>query len=201
AGTATELAEVLIEFTKHFTCIFVKGNHDEWVRQFITEGIIDEGWCQHGGERTIQGLDELKANNLENYNFISDIVKTSVDFFIDEENNLFIHGGYRSEDGVGNEYNESVYYWDRSLWSKALRWEAVGRRENQQLPKFLAKYNEIFIGHTPVISIGTSKPVNAANVWNLDTGAGHFGYITAMNINTRTYFQSASTAKIGRAHV
>jgi serine/threonine protein phosphatase 1 len=32
--------------------------------------------------------------------------------------------------------------------------------------------------------------MNAINVWNVDTGAAFKGKITALNINTKAYFQS-----------
>ena len=59
-------------------------------------------------------------------------------------------------------------------------------------PKRLKLYNEIFIGHTPVTHIGKDIPVNFANVWNVDTGAAFKGKLTAMNIDTKEFWQSDS---------
>ena len=33
-------------------------------------------------------------------------------------------------------------------------------------------------------------PINAMNVWNVDTGAAFKGKITGMNIDTKAFFQS-----------
>jgi serine/threonine protein phosphatase 1 len=32
--------------------------------------------------------------------------------------------------------------------------------------------------------------MNAANVWNVDTGVAFYGKLTGMNVDTKTYYQS-----------
>ena len=34
------------------------------------------------------------------------------------------------------------------------------------------------------------QPMHAANVWNLDTGAGHDGKLTIMDVDTKQFWQS-----------
>ena len=51
-------------------------------------------------------------------------------------------------------------------------------------------YNEIYIGHTPTTNFGETAPMNAINVWNVDTGAAFKGRITGMNVVTKAYVQS-----------
>ena len=38
--------------------------------------------------------------------------------------------------------------------------------------------------------------MNAANIWNLDTGAGFRGKLTIMDINTKEYWQSDNVNEI-----
>jgi serine/threonine protein phosphatase 1 len=51
-------------------------------------------------------------------------------------------------------------------------------------------YHEIYIGHTPTVRIGETIPVNAANVWNVDTGAAFKGPLTILDVDTKEFWQS-----------
>ena len=51
-------------------------------------------------------------------------------------------------------------------------------------------FKEVFIGHTSTQFWKEDKPMNAANIWNLDTGGGFKGKISIMDINTKEYWQS-----------
>ncbi len=53
-------------------------------------------------------------------------------------------------------------------------------------------YSEIFIGHSSLDKIGESVPTKHANVWNIDTGAAFKGPLSAMEINTKDFWQSAA---------
>ena len=57
-------------------------------------------------------------------------------------------------------------------------------------PKRLLHYREIYIGHTPTTNFDRATPMNAGNIWNIDTGAAFKGKVTGININTKEYFQS-----------
>jgi serine/threonine protein phosphatase 1 len=61
-----------------------------------------------------------------------------------------------------------------------------------QAPPFhmVTPFNEIFIGHTSTTNWSTDKPMNAVNIHNLDTGAGHEGKLTIMDIHSREFWQS-----------
>jgi serine/threonine protein phosphatase 1 len=54
----------------------------------------------------------------------------------------------------------------------------------------LKHYSEIYIGHTPTLNFLKDKPMNAVNVWNVDTGAAFTGPLSAIDINTKEIFQS-----------
>jgi len=77
-------------------------------------------------------------------------------------------------------------HWNRELWEDACYGQAQYKHD-KELPKMLRQYKEIYIGHT---SLFLMKPVNACNVWNLDTGAGWDGKLTIMDVDTKEYWQS-----------
>ena len=83
-----------------------------------------------------------------------------------------------------------MLYWDRSLWEMALAIDPNLSKESVLYPKRLLLFKEIYVGHTPVTRIGKTVPVNAACVWNVDTGAAFKGPLTAMNIDTKEIVQS-----------
>jgi serine/threonine protein phosphatase 1 len=51
-------------------------------------------------------------------------------------------------------------------------------------------FSEIYIGHTPTIFYGETEPMNAENMWNIDTGAAFTGKLSIMDINTKQFWQS-----------
>jgi serine/threonine protein phosphatase 1 len=61
---------------------------------------------------------------------------------------------------------------------------------DEKFPKRLTHYKEVFIGHTPISKVKLVEPQNAANVWNVDTGAAFKGALTMMNAETKEFWQS-----------
>ncbi len=43
----------LINLSKKFNCIFIKGNHDIWCENWLKEGTTFDTWLFHGGKETI----------------------------------------------------------------------------------------------------------------------------------------------------
>ncbi|HUH46418.1 MAG TPA: hypothetical protein VLZ54_04630, partial [Arenibacter sp.] len=111
-------------------------------------------------------------------------------YFIDDRNRLFIHAGFTNLKGVGHEYFPETFYWDRTLWELALSLNPQLDLNSELYPKRLVHYKEIFIGHTPVTRIGSTVPKNAANIWNVDTGAAFKGPLTIMDVDTKEFWQS-----------
>jgi serine/threonine protein phosphatase 1 len=64
------------------------------------------------------------------------------------------------------------------------------KEDHDRYPNRLKLYKEIFIGHTPTHSWDAYEPMNAANVWNLDTAAAYKGPLTAMCVETKENWQS-----------
>ena len=184
--------------------ISIKGNHDDWFLDFIQHGIHLAGW-RYGAHATARSyLRQIDKEHLiypKGTGYVTtlnneDIPPTHQKFFslqhlyyIDSNNNCFVHGGFnRHIEFKGQGVN--VYSWDRDLWGSAMSYKDTGYRF-----KMHNHFKEVFIGHTATTTwknkYNTSTlPMNAANIWNLDTGAGFIGKLTIMNVDTKEYFQS-----------
>ncbi|ESU29172.1 Phosphoprotein phosphatase [Flavobacterium limnosediminis JC2902] len=181
------VVDFLIALDKTHDCIFIKGNHEEMVLQWLSEGHDNEEWRLHGGQSTV---DVYEAIHDEIKNRHIDFLSRLNDYHLDERNRLFVHAGFTNQKGVEFEYFRGMFCWDRTLWEAALSMDNTLSRKDLFYPKRMALYEEIFIGHTPVTRIGYSVPVNRANVWNLDTGAAFKGRLTIMDVDTKEFWQS-----------
>ena len=189
---SAQVIDYLLELDKQYHCIFLKGNHDAWCEDWLSEDTAPRDWLISGGYSTItsyeQLSDERKAIHLQFYNRMRK--------FLEAEDRLFIHAGFSSMHGPGRDRYESNYYWDRSLWELALATDDRISKDSNRYPKRLRLYSEIFIGHTPTINYDSMLPMHASNVWNVDTGAAFTGRLTAMNVETKEYWQSEIVQKL-----
>lgn len=177
----------LMEIEQQCDCIFLKGNHDAWCESWLAGEKPDNVWLFHGGISTVESYEPLsEAEKQRHLDFYNRMLK----YHIDEENRLFIHAGFASLHGPDFERYEKNYMWDRTLWEMAVGLNPRIRKNDLRYPKRLRLFSEIFIGHTPTINYGISEPMKAANVWNVDTGAAFTGRLSALNIDTKKYFQS-----------
>lgn len=181
----------------------IMGNHDAWFKTFIDTGVHDVAWTM-GALATARsyakaaGINFMieKINNYDGSGYLlnlnsGDIPDEHKSFFRkqhyyykDEKNNLFIHGGFNPSTPL----RETLPYnmmWDRHLWNKHLH--IMG---SSMKLKYVEEFNQIFIGHTATVIIGTDKPVHIDKLWNVDTGAGGGGKLTIMDIDTNEYWQS-----------
>ena len=114
-------------------------------------------------------------------------------YYLDEQNRLFIHAGFTNMNGVNFEHFPKLFYWERTLWEMALALDKTLSRDSLLYPRRLKLYDEIYIGHTPVTQIGKTIPVQMANVWNVDTGAAFKGSLTILDVESKKYWQSEPT--------
>ncbi|MDC6388035.1 metallophosphoesterase [Maribacter sp. PR1] len=185
---AVETVNFLIHLKTTHHCIFLRGNHDELCYEWLTGAGDNPTWFMHGGRATAQSYaktdEETKKLHMTFYEDLEN-------FYLNEETNkLFLHAGFTHLKGIEHEYFTKSFYWDRTLWELALSLNPNLDQEDEYYPKRLTHYNEIYIGHTPVTRMGKTTPQNAANVWNVDTGAAFKGPLTAMDIKTKEFWQS-----------
>ena len=185
-----QVLSFLIALSQKQECIFIRGNHDALLLQWLVSENedIDQGmWFQHGGEATVKAyksVDEVqKKQHIE-------FLKNLSDYHLDHKNRLFVHAGFTNMNGVAYEYFPKMFYWERTLWETALALDPAMPKDHKLYPKRFTLYKEIFIGHTPVTRIGQTVPVNKACVWNLDTGAAFKGPLTIMDVDSKAFWQS-----------
>lgn len=183
----SEVYECVEELLSIKNLISIKGNHDDEWLQFLSTGI--HRWDFEQGARAT--LNSYRKHQIGDMYYTPD---THIKFFreqhlyyIDDENRLFIHGGFNRHEPLKGQPTR-VFYWDRDLWGAALSYESM--KSNNHKFKMVDNFKEVFIGHTATINWDTDKPMRAANIWNLDTGSGFAGKLTIMNIETKEYFQS-----------
>ena len=112
------------------------------------------------------------------------------DYYLDEDNRLFVHAGFTNMNGVLYEHFPKLFYWERTLWEMALALDKKMRTTDMLYPRRLKLYKEIYIGHTPVTQIGKTIPTRMASIWNVDTGAAFKGPLSILDVDTKEYWQS-----------
>lgn len=181
------LIDFLIQLQHKQQCIFIRGNHDDLLCDWLDKGTENLMWHKHGGESTIIGYKNVSADvKLQHIKFL----KSLASYHIDVKNRLFVHAGFTNMHGIEHEYFPNLLFWDRTLWETAMSLDKSIPKDSLYYPKRLSLYNEIFIGHTPVTRLGKTTPTNFANVWNVDTGAAFKGALTIMDVDTKQFWQS-----------
>lgn len=205
--------EVVEELLKIKNLIAIKGNHDDWFLQWLNTGINPTGWQQGqkatglsyllhsrpdepwfsiketpgGGKHYVE---TIKTNDIPDRHI--QFFENQLPYYLDNQNRLFVHGGFNRHYPL--EEQGDLLWWDRKLWSQALSWESMssGMLENKPKFKMHGDFEEVFIGHTSTQFWKEDKPMRAANIWNLDTGGGWYGYISIMDVDTKEVWQSDS---------
>ncbi len=176
----------LIELDKQYSCIFIKGNHDAWCEDWLAGSRPDNNWLIQGGESTVRSYESGTVNRETHLAFF----RSMRSYYIDDTNRLFVHAGFCSMHGPEMEHYNTNFYWDRTLWETAMATDKRIHKDSERYPKRLLLFNEIYIGHTPTINYDVKIPIQACNVWNIDTGAAFYGKLSAIDIHTKQTWQS-----------
>jgi serine/threonine protein phosphatase 1 len=184
---SAEVIDFLMELSKTVPCIFLKGNHDAWCEEWLDGALPDVNWLLHGGLATVESYARLtRSRRKEHLSFY----RRMRFFHVDERKRLFVHAGFTAQQGPEREHFQATLTWDRTLWELALATDPNIPPTSKRYPKRLWVYPEVFIGHTPTTNFDSTEPMHACNVWNLDTGAAFTGRLTAMDVDTKQYWQS-----------
>jgi serine/threonine protein phosphatase 1 len=184
---SAQTIDYLLRLQKINHCIFIKGNHDAWCEEWLKGEEADEEWVKHGGQETI---DSYSNYNQTQKGIHLSFLKTMPYWVTDKKNRLFVHAGFSSLHGPEGEHFDSNFFWDRTLWELALATDKYLDRNSRFFPRRLQIFKEIFIGHTPTTNYYIDIPMKAQNVWNVDTGAAFKGRLTAMDVETKQFWQS-----------
>jgi serine/threonine protein phosphatase 1 len=179
--------DYMIALSKRQHCVFIKGNHDAWCEQWLRTGTADRTWLLHGGTATINSYAAAGTEKkMQHLHFLERMPY----YVIDEQNRLFIHAGFTSMHGPQNEFHNSNFSWDRTLWEMAVTMDTRIKKDSVLFPKRLKLFTEIYIGHTPTQYYNVNTPMQGCNVWNMDTGAAFYGKLSMMDIDTKVFWQS-----------
>lgn len=184
-----QVIDFLIGLSQKQNCIFIRGNHDELLLNWLQSNRDNPLWLEHGGEATVLAYANVNEETKQKH---IDFLKSLQNYYLDSQNRLFVHAGFTNLNGVTHEYFPKMFYWERTLWETALALDKTMSTEDLMYPKRLKLYNEIYIGHTPVTKINKSIPIQMANVWNIDTGAAFLGPLSILDLETKEYWQSDS---------
>ena len=182
-----QVIDFLIGLSQKQMCIFIRGNHDELLLNWLQSNRDNPLWFEHGGQATVLAYANVDETTKQKH---IDFLLNLVNYHLDVHNRLFVHAGFTNLNGVNHEYFPKMFYWERTLWEMAVSFDKSMSSEGVLYPKRLKLYKEIYIGHTPVTRIDKTTPVQMANVWNIDTGAAFLGPLTILDIDTKEYWQS-----------
>ncbi|OON65875.1 metallophosphoesterase [Hymenobacter sp. CRA2] len=154
--------------------LWVVGNHDWWTAVWMATkpdfARLNQNWYTQGGRATYEAYQRGPAERIQRH---FDEFFGKQETYFEEGSNLYLHGGYDPAQPIA-EQDPFELFWNRDLWRQGLTATA---------------YHECFIGHTPTWP-ASSVPVQRANVWNLDQGAGYGGPLSMLNVRTKEYVQS-----------
>lgn len=154
--------------------VSVLGNHDLWFLEWVAFGIARPEWIFQGGAATIRSYGGSRENVPIRHR---EFFRESMLYFVDDNNRLFIHGGFDPERPL-SEQDRTDLLWDRSL----VEYSRVRPVDG---------YAHVFIGHTRTqVAGGSGTPVVRHNVTLCDTGAGYGGMVTLIDAGSGRFWQS-----------
>lgn len=166
------------ELMKIRNLIYILGNHDYSCLEYLKTGKATADWLFQGGNVSMNDYMKNQADAGRHRDFFA----AARLFFIDEKNRLFVHAGFDHFRLFSSQMTEKLtLLWDRSLFRAASEYEQEGRRFDE--------FSEIFIGHSPVQLVMQDKPTRLANLWMMDTGAGHRRMLSLMDLDTKEFWQ------------
>lgn len=200
-----EVYECVEELNKIKNLIVIRGNHDDAFIYWMNTGSHIYSWLQ-GAYSTAESYIKYANRKINIYpkdgGFTTDLTYIDIpvshrEFFskmkyyhIDRKNRAFVHGGFDRSFTIENNVT-STLLWDRELFNQAL-----SHSDKDKPFKMKGNYSEVYIGHTTTEVWNKTTPMKAANIWNIDTGAGRTGFLTIMNIDTKEYWQSDNVLKL-----
>ncbi len=157
--------------------VYILGNHDKWFLEWALTGKREIVWTAQGGNASIRSYRDEPVPE----SHIRLLQSARLYYLLD--NKLFVHAGI-DPDSPLEEQTEYDFLWSRDLVQEALRSIDDPDIEN------ITPYDEVFVGHTPTINYGFDVPVFIKGIWMMDTGAGWWGRLSIMDIDTKEYWQS-----------
>ena len=203
---AFEVIEYILGLEKIYNVILIKGNHDDYFKRWIDTGDNPVNW-QHGQlataisymehvgvkdgyEKTYSGY-KVKLTPYDIPQTHINLFDRQINYYKDEENNLFVHGGFNRH-LLLEQQMPHVFYWDRDLWHSALSFSTIKPTKGISNVKFkiTEPVKDIFIGHTTTEFWDTDSYMKAVQIYNIDCGGGWHGRICMINVETKEAWYS-----------
>lgn len=157
------------------------GDEFGWALGWMLTGFEYPLWWHQGGLYTAKSYNFDRRNVPQSH---IEFLKSAHSYYIDENNNLYVHGGFDERYPIEQQSSE-VLMWDRGLAYKYGRGYATHPIE---------KYNKVFLGHTSTQGIKHDAewcyPIIEWNVICLDTGGGWNGTLTIIDVDTLDWWSS-----------
>jgi serine/threonine protein phosphatase 1 len=172
-----EVVARLLELSKIAHCIFLRGNHDQTLLNFLGDHTIYPQWQAFGGVETLlsygvspPSFDDEKAYRATRAEFARKLPSAHRNFFETLQNSAQIGDYYFVHAGV----RPGMHLDEQSLEDKLWIRDAFLRSD--------ADFGKIVVhGHTP-----ESRPVKRSNRISIDTGAYSSGRLTALRLEGTT---------------
>jgi len=181
--------------------VYVIGNHDVWLLNYLKYNVTPHIWTSQGGDHTLKSYEALK--NVMDWKQIgrhTDLLQQAKDYHI-QDNKIFVHGGFNWRVPINEQFREYIT-WNRAMFKIALEWHH--KKEGLKFPI----YDEIYIGHSTTTMAPylnkhyerDTKPLFLTNLINVDTGGGFEGKLTIMDIDSKEYWQSDKVSDLYPDH-
>tara|TARA_R110000868_G_scaffold304437_17_gene565313 strand:+ start:45704 stop:46378 length:675 start_codon:yes stop_codon:yes gene_type:complete len=163
--------DILIEFSKTHTCVFLRGNHDAMLlNSYPKNDFLD--WFENGGDATMESYQKGDTSVKIPINHLRFFINTKL--YYDTPDWLFVHGGippyFTIAEAIKNEELYSSFLWRRDHISEEDNvWEKT-----------------VIFGHTP-----SRSPITEKNMIGIDTGCvyEHLGKLTAVILPEMDFVQ------------
>jgi len=206
-----ETKQCVDELLKIDNLIYIKGNHDQWVIEWMQvntfphlaeprnesekDKIIrelaeyrgdgfNESWIAQGGDATIESYkDGVPESHYR-------LLNNSYIYHIDQRR-VFVHGGFNHREPI-SEQDADDLMWHRSMMNTARFCE----RDPLFKKSKLTEWEEVYVGHTPTILLDSFEPLNFLEIWFIDTGAGYGKKLSLIDIDSKEVYQSDMTSDL-----
>jgi serine/threonine protein phosphatase 1 len=152
-----------LELSKSYDCVFLRGNHEQMMLDYLLKGENLDLWMMNGAGATLRsygGVDRITKQHIE-------LLESTLIYYV-QGHDLFVHAGVRP--------NVPLEKQDRfdMLW---IRYEFI--YSENPLPNF-----RIFFGHTPFQDVLVLK-----DKVGLDTGCVYGNKLSAIAVETMKIYQ------------
>src|SRR5690554_613277 len=88
---SAETISYLLALKKKMNCVFIKGNHDELLYNYLKHGQDMDSWRIHGGDSSVKSYKGVSKKVIQQHlKFFEDLKY----YHVDKLNRLYVHGGF-----------------------------------------------------------------------------------------------------------